>query len=47
MVVTVEPGCYFNPSLLHPAFKNPQQSKYLDQQRIQSCMVRLLPDTIR
>ncbi|PNW81055.1 hypothetical protein CHLRE_07g342920v5 [Chlamydomonas reinhardtii] len=29
MVITVEPGCYFNPVLLLPALEDPVQSKYL------------------
>ena len=39
MVITVEPGCYFNPFLLKPAFQNPAQSKYLDEDRLTACMV--------
>lgn len=30
MVVTIEPGIYFIPALLEPAFANPEQSKYLN-----------------
>ena len=39
MVITVEPGCYFNPFLLNPAFKNPAQAKYLNKSSIQTYMV--------
>lgn len=30
MVITIEPGIYFIPALLEPAFANPEQSKYLN-----------------
>eukprot|EP01023_Acetabularia_acetabulum_P004621 TRINITY_DN11960_c0_g2_i7.p1 TRINITY_DN11960_c0_g2~~TRINITY_DN11960_c0_g2_i7.p1 ORF type:complete len:542 (+),score=74.93 TRINITY_DN11960_c0_g2_i7:74-1699(+) len=30
MVITVEPGCYFIPVLLQPAFENPKYQKYLN-----------------
>lgn len=30
MVITIEPGIYFIPALLKPAFENPEQSKYLN-----------------
>lgn len=30
MVVTIEPGIYFIPALLEPAFDNPDQAKYLN-----------------
>ena len=42
MVITVEPGCYFNPFLLNPAFKNPAQAKYLNKSSIQTYMVSAL-----
>jgi len=29
MIITVEPGCYFNPALLIPAMEDPTQSKFL------------------
>eukprot|EP00882_Tetradesmus_deserticola_P011890 GHRQ01012583.1.p2 GENE.GHRQ01012583.1~~GHRQ01012583.1.p2 ORF type:complete len:102 (+),score=43.20 GHRQ01012583.1:1012-1317(+) len=29
MVITVEPGCYFSPVLLLPAFEDPAHSKFL------------------
>lgn len=34
MVITVEPGCYFSPALLEPAFKEPQLSGYLCEARL-------------
>lgn len=34
MVITVEPGCYFNPTLLLPALENPAQSKYLVREAV-------------
>ncbi|GAX86082.1 hypothetical protein CEUSTIGMA_g13495.t1 [Chlamydomonas eustigma] len=34
MVITVEPGCYFNSALLLPAFKDPKQSKFLVEDAI-------------
>jgi Xaa-Pro dipeptidase len=37
-VITVEPGCYFNPSLLLPAFENPAASKYLVKEAIMPYM---------
>ena len=40
MVITVEPGCYFNSSLLEPAFKNPAQAQYLNPDAISKFMVR-------
>jgi len=50
MVITVEPGCYFNPFLLNPAFTNPAQAKYLNKSRLQSYMsfggVRIEDDVI-
>jgi len=35
MVVTVEPGIYFNPTLLKPALANPQQKKFLVKSVVQ------------
>ncbi|KAK9815595.1 hypothetical protein WJX72_006529 [[Myrmecia] bisecta] len=50
MVITVEPGCYFNAYLLEPAFSDPVQSKYLHKSRIKQFMgfggVRLEDDVI-
>ena len=40
MVITVEPGCYFNAFLLEPAFKHAQQSKFLNRDQILPFMVR-------
>lgn len=40
MVITVEPGCYFNPFLLRPAFQDPAQAPFLNQQRLEGSMVR-------
>lgn len=31
IVITVEPGCYFNPELYEPAFKNPELAKYINR----------------
>ena len=31
MIVTCEPGIYFYPSLLTPAFSNPNEAKYLNR----------------
>ena len=37
MVVTVEPGIYFCPTLLLPAFNDLEQSKFLVQERLLEC----------
>ncbi|KAG2491924.1 hypothetical protein HYH03_009659 [Edaphochlamys debaryana] len=34
MVITVEPGCYFNPALLLPALEDPKQSRFLVRDKI-------------
>lgn len=34
MVITVEPGCYFNTYLLNKAFGNPEFSKYLNKEKL-------------
>jgi len=34
MVITVEPGIYFIPALLEPAFKDPILSKYLNEEKL-------------
>ena len=36
MVVTVEPGCYFVPALLEPAFAHPAQGPLLDEPRLRA-----------
>ena len=41
-VITVEPGCYFNSSLLLPAFENPQQRQFLSKDALMGFMVRAL-----
>ncbi|EFJ47271.1 hypothetical protein VOLCADRAFT_61655, partial [Volvox carteri f. nagariensis] len=38
MVITVEPGCYFNPSLLLPALEDPDKAKYLVRDAVMSYM---------
>ncbi|GIL91640.1 hypothetical protein Vretimale_9601 [Volvox reticuliferus] len=38
MVITVEPGCYFNPALLLPALEEPAQAKYLVREAVMSYM---------
>lgn len=38
MIITVEPGCYFNPVLLLPAFEDPVHSKFLVKEAIQPFM---------
>ncbi len=40
MVITVEPGCYFNRFLLEPAFQDPQLAKFLRPERISQFWVR-------
>ncbi|KAK9848336.1 hypothetical protein WJX84_000611 [Apatococcus fuscideae] len=51
MVITVEPGCYFNPALLEPAMAESEaRSKFLINHKIQHCMdfggVRIEDDVI-
>jgi len=50
MVITVEPGVYFIEALLEPAFTNPNQSKFLNIEKIKSFMnfggVRIEDDVI-
>ena len=41
MVVTCEPGIYFYPSLLGPAFKDPTQSKYLNKELLEDTCVNV------
>lgn len=43
MVVTVEPGCYFNPFLLRPAMQDPAQAHFFNQKRVEASMVSLKP----
>lgn len=40
MVITVEPGCYFCPSLLEPALQDPVLSQFLVEERLRPLMVR-------
>ncbi len=40
MVLTVEPGCYFNAFLLKPALDDPKSARYLVRDRIESLLVR-------
>eukprot|EP00192_Tetraselmis_astigmatica_P004654 CAMPEP_0117698338 /NCGR_PEP_ID=MMETSP0804-20121206/29707_1 /TAXON_ID=1074897 /ORGANISM="Tetraselmis astigmatica, Strain CCMP880" /LENGTH=495 /DNA_ID=CAMNT_0005512645 /DNA_START=73 /DNA_END=1560 /DNA_ORIENTATION=- len=50
MVITVEPGCYFNPFLLEPALQNPEVKGFLVAERIKACMqfggVRIEDDVV-
>ena len=46
-MITVEPGCYFNSSLLLPAFDTPQHSKYLNREALEGFMVRPLCSVVR
>ena len=41
MVITVEPGCYFNPFLLEPAFESPSQGPFLNRRRLEGSMASL------
>lgn len=41
MIITCEPGIYFYPSLLDPAYDNPAQSKYLNKELIQNEYITL------
>jgi Xaa-Pro dipeptidase len=38
MVVTIEPGCYFIPALLEPAFANPAVNKFLNVEKLKSML---------
>ena len=38
MVITVEPGCYFNPFLLEPAFDSAEQGQFLNRRRLEASM---------
>lgn len=40
MVITVEPGCYFNASLLQPALEDPAKAAYLNAEPLSTFMVR-------
>ncbi|CAL5223649.1 g6193 [Coccomyxa viridis] len=50
MVITVEPGCYFNPALLKPALEDKAQAAFLVRDRVLSLLgfggVRLEDDVI-
>ena len=39
MVITVEPGCYFNPALLKPALEDASQAAFLVKDRVLSLLV--------
>ena len=41
MVITVEPGCYFNPALLRPALENKMHAPFLVRERVISLLVGL------
>ena len=41
MVITVEPGCYFNEFTLRPALQDAALAHLLVPQRIEALMVRL------
>jgi len=36
MVITIEPGIYFIPALLEPAFENPEQARFLNVESLRS-----------
>lgn len=38
MVITVEPGCYFNPALLRPALADAEKSKFLNAEALERFM---------
>ncbi len=50
MVVTIEPGVYFVPAVLKPALEDPEKSKFLNSEKIESLMdfggVRIEDDII-
>ncbi len=46
MVLTVEPGCYFNPFLLKPALDDHKSAQFLIRDRIESLLVSGLPYTL-
>ena len=41
MVITVEPGCYFNPALLKPALEDSSHARFLVKDRVNSLLVGL------
>ena len=38
MVITIEPGIYFIPALLKPAFESAEQAKYLNKEKVESLL---------
>lgn len=38
MVITVEPGCYFNPALLEPAYEDPARAQFLVREALAAFM---------
>lgn len=50
MYMTIEPGVYFIKALLEPAFQNPEEAKFLNEEKIRSMMdfggVRLEDDVV-